>query len=502
MLPMDEIECIRFLRQAKDKSVNEIAEFLGRDWETVSKYGDSGSCPRTRRRERERPKMGGFEETVRGWLEEDLNKKAKHRRNAAEIHDQLRKLGYEGSDRTTRHWVSKWKKQIIEARQTAHVRLNHDPGEAQVDLFEVWVVDPKQGYDLRKMHLLEMAFPYSSACLGVVVPAENAECVLQGLKWLFDELGGVPRLLIFDNLRPVVKKVLWGDKRTLTQMFRRFKYHYRFEVRFCNPASGHEKGSAECKGGYTRRRFMAPYPVMEELESFNRALCEDLREDMKRPHYRREETIHALFEDDQEALLARPSPGFEAVRITHAVVNRVGEISLGGHQAHLPWCHPNQRVMVKVGWDELEVFDETGETRLGSCPRPYAYDVEKVDWAAEWRLFLNRPRAVEQAFCLTRLPEEIKTFVTDVPLNQRRDRMETLIVLFESGFTVKQVVKALKAARTYGRLDASSIRSIAGYQTSQREESNGGSSRPEEALEAWSPNLEKYSLLVGVGTDE
>lgn len=501
MLPMDEIECIRFLRNKKDKSLNEISEFLGRDWETVEKYGDAESCPRPTKRQRERPKMGDYEETVKGWLEEDLTKKAKQRRNAAAIHEQLKNLGYEGKPRTTRYWVSKWKKQIVEAKETAHVRLDHAPGEGQVDLFDVWAIDPGEGYDLRKMYLLEMSFPYSSGCLGVLIPAQNTECVLQGLIWLFEELDGVPPVLIFDNLSPVVKKVLLRDKRTLTEAFKRFKYHYRFDVLFCNPASGHEKGSTECKGGYTRRRYLSPYPVVEELSCFNRDLLDKLHEDMQRDHYRKDATIRALFEDDQSALLKLPEVPFEAIKITSAVVNRVGEIRVNKESVHVPWCHPNQRVMVKVGWNELNILDEDGETRLGRVMRPYAFDVENVDWAAEWKLFVNKPRAVEQAHCLKSLPEAIKTFVTDVPLGERRERIETLMVLFEADYTVKEVVKALEAGRTYGRLDCASIQSIAGYQSVERKETreNRWGLRDHEP---WRPNLAKYGQLAGGETDE
>jgi transposase len=269
MLSMSEIKCIRFLRQKKGKSINEIAELLGRDWDTVEKYGDSERLPMPKKRKRKRPKIGDYEETIKGWLTEDLLKKKKQRRNAAAIHEQLKQLGYDGSPRTTRHWVSKWKKQIVASSETAHIRLEHPPGEAQVDLFDVWVVDANRDCQLRKMHMLEMSFPYSSGCLGVLIPAENIECILQGLTWLFEELGGVPPVLIFDNLKPVVKKVLFRGKRVLTDAFERFKYYYRFEAKFCNPASGHEKGSTECKGGYIPQCFPFHCPPKSFFVNFN-----------------------------------------------------------------------------------------------------------------------------------------------------------------------------------------------------------------------------------------
>jgi len=85
MLSMDEKKFIRFLRQKKGKSINEIAEFLDRDWDTVEKYGDSEKLPMPKKRQRKRPKIGEYEEIIKGWLTEDLLKKKKQRRNAAAI---------------------------------------------------------------------------------------------------------------------------------------------------------------------------------------------------------------------------------------------------------------------------------------------------------------------------------------------------------------------------------------------------------------------------------
>ena len=498
MIPMSERKCIRFLRQKKGKSINEIAEFLDRDWDTVEKYGDSEILPQPKKRQRKRPKIGDYEETIKGWLSEDLLKKKKQRRNAATIHEQLKQLEYEGSARTTRYWVSKWKKQIIASRETAHIRLEHPPGESQVDLFDVWVVDANRNYQLRKMHLLQMSFPYSSGCLAVLIPAENIECILQGLTWLFEELGGVPPVLIFDNLKPVVKKVLLRGKRTLTDAFERFKYYYRFEAKFCNPASGHEKGSTECKGGYTRRRYLSPYPVLDDLDSLNKDLLTKLREDMNRQHYRKEAAISELFEEDRAVLLKLPRDSYEAERITSAVVNQVGEIKISGRSVHLPWCHPGQRVMVKVYWDRLEVLDENGENFLGSCPRPYAFKLENVDWAAEWKLFLNKPRAVEQAHCLKSMPPKIKNFVTEMSLGKRRKRIEILIGLFERNYSVEEICRVIETAREYGRMDAASIFSIAGYQDTFDDLPPIKEEITPAAIKDWKPNLRKYSMLGGV----
>jgi transposase len=99
-----------------------------------------------------------------------------------------------------------------------------------------------------------MSFPFSNAGFVYPLPAQNQECFLEGMKRLFEHIGGVPRRLRFDNLPAAVVSVGKGGERELTEMFTRFKLHYRFEAEFCGPAKGNEKGHVENKVGYTRRQ--------------------------------------------------------------------------------------------------------------------------------------------------------------------------------------------------------------------------------------------------------
>lgn len=72
-------------------------------------------------------------------------------------------------------------------------------------------------------------------------PSQNQECLLTGMRSVFEYIGGVPWVIRFDNMSTAVVKVLDGGERELTDGFTRFKLHYRFNAEFCNPASGYEK---------------------------------------------------------------------------------------------------------------------------------------------------------------------------------------------------------------------------------------------------------------------
>ena len=86
-------------------------------------------------------------------------------------------------------------------------------------------------------------------------PAQNQEALFAGMKNIFEYIGKVPKEIWFDNRTTAVIEIKKNGKRTLTDDFYRFAAHYGFQAKFCNPASGNEKGSVENKVGYFRRNF-------------------------------------------------------------------------------------------------------------------------------------------------------------------------------------------------------------------------------------------------------
>lgn len=66
----------------------------------------------------------------------------------------------------------------------------------------------------------------------IPVPAENQECFLEAMKQVFEQMGGVPQRIWFDNLSAAVVHIEKQGQRQLTDMFRRFCAHYRFEAVF------------------------------------------------------------------------------------------------------------------------------------------------------------------------------------------------------------------------------------------------------------------------------
>jgi transposase len=94
-------------------------------------------------------------------------------------------------------------------------------------------------------------------------PKECTETFMEGHRRAFEELGGVPRRISYDNSAIAVIEVLKGRERKLTREFLRLQSHYLFAEHFCLVRRANEKGHVERLLGTARRRFLVPVPEVD-----------------------------------------------------------------------------------------------------------------------------------------------------------------------------------------------------------------------------------------------
>lgn len=499
MLTVTQIDYIKHLRENEGASISQIATRVGCDWKTAKKYADGDINLQERgKRAREKTIMEGFEEYLKDWLLEDQRAPRNQRRTAKVMFRDLQELGYQGSDRTVREYVRILKQEMHISAQKQAVRLEHFPGEAQLDFGQFYAIS---GTERKTYYELVMSFPYSNAQVCIILPAENMVCFLYGLQELFRLIGGVPRIIRFDNLSAAVTKILSGNDRSLTEMFKTFQWHYRFQAEWCNPGKGNEKGHVEGKVGYIRRNNFSPIPIIEHLDDFNKELHKKMVADRDREHYSKGDLISDLWEEDVAQLLLLPESPLEIAQAHSQVVNKYGEIKIDDQLYRIPNASPSQRVLVKAYWDRLVVLDERGEKRFYTQPRVYVQKAENIDWAAELEIFIQRPRAAERAVYLKALPDSIKEYILSATdLKERRQRIiATVTVLREHPLDI--VILAAKQALEFGRTDTNSLKMFAARQASARTGEQMPLEEPYTPSEVaeWHPDLSIYDRL-GVAT--
>ncbi len=92
----------------------------------------------------------------------------------------------------------------------------------------------------QKIHFFCMDLPQSDACFVKAYPCETTEAFLDGHVASFAFFGGVPRSILYDNLKIAVAKICGEGKRERTRAFTELVSHYLFADRFGRPGKGND----------------------------------------------------------------------------------------------------------------------------------------------------------------------------------------------------------------------------------------------------------------------
>jgi hypothetical protein len=428
MLTMPDINCIKHLRNEKGLSIDKIAKMLNINWRTAKKYADesdlSPSIIKPRKGMMYQEKWGMM---VSDWLFEDEKEKAKLRRNNLQLFKELQTHNFIGSYRTCCSFIEEWKVQNDSTVQDqGFERLDHPPGEAQVDFGVMEAVDEGKTRDIR---LLIMSFPFSNVAFYEPMPSENQECFLEGLKKLFVKAGGVPRKIRIDNLTPAVKSTRSKtEEAQLTDEFWRFQMFYGFETQVCNVRKGNEKGHVEKKVGYIRYNFFSVPPVITGLEDLSVRLMAFSIEDQYRKHYRKETEIQELWEEEKTTLKKLPNQGYPVRKEQLIKVNAYNEIKLDDTVLHIPKGKNHIQLFLVSTWDTYQVVTPDGEI-IAQGLRPYMNKRKLLPWKEIFKSWILKPRVVEYSRYRQYLPGRLKDYL-DIPSNHvRKQRLEQVSAL-------------------------------------------------------------------------
>lgn len=425
MLKMPQQQYIKFLREAEGCSIREISQQMGIHWRTAKRYADQDNWNQPLKKKAARhPVMGPYIDIVNTWLEEDQLLPRKQRLTGVRIFHRLREEHqFPGGQRTVLAYVRKRKQEMQLERAKTYERLEHPPGEAQVDFTTIQVSRNQQ---LLTYKLLVVSFPYSNAAYVYPTPAENQECFLEAMQQCFQQMGGVPRRIWFDNLSAAVVHLERKGERQLTEGFQRFCAHYRFEAVFCNPYSGHEKGNVERKCGYSKRNWAVPIPAFESHEQLASFFAQQAEQDLQRLHYAKGKTIIELWKADRAVLLTLPEQAYEAYRLSAAVVNKYGEVLIEGTPMPLAGLiAPGRDMLLQWFWDRVVLMTADQEV-IRTVPRPYTEQTVEVPWEQVFQNWLRKPRSVRYSHFLKMLPPNIGDYLQVEELAVRKERLKAM----------------------------------------------------------------------------
>src|SRR5271168_2233479 len=385
-------------------SRREAARRFGIDPRTVAKMLAFSVPPGYRRSQPPaRPRLDPFLGIIDRILEEDKGQPAKQQHTSKRIFERLRdEHGYIGGITIVKDYVHERRQR----QREMFVPLRHEPGHAQVDFGEALAVI---GGEEQKIHFFAMDLPHSDACLVQAYPAESSEAFCEGHNVSFEFFGGVPRSILYDNLKLAVARILGEGRRLRTRVFSELQSHYLFADRFGRPGKGNDKGKVEGLVGWIRRNLLVPVPRAASFTALNEQLLEGCRRrlgDRLRGH---DETIGERLARDLAAFQDLPPAPYDACQKKAARVSSQSLVRYRGTDYSVPTAYGHREVVIR-GYVH-EVVISCGAAVIARHPRSYEREDFVFDPLHYLALLERKIGALDQAAPLVgwALPEEFAT---------------------------------------------------------------------------------------------
>lgn len=221
--------------------------------------------------------------------------------SAVRLFEEVRAAGYAGGLSQLKCYVRR-----VRPRPPVEplVRFETPPGhQAQVDFAEC-------RFPWGKRFALLVVLGYSRVLWVQFYRRQTMATVMQGLEAAFAYVGGVPRELLFDQLKAVIveDQRVGGGKVLENPEFLRFAAHWDFRIRACRPYRAKTKGKVERPVHYLRHNFLYGREFLGDADLNAQCLAWLDGTANVRVHGTTHEVPHVRFERDERAVLGSLAP--------------------------------------------------------------------------------------------------------------------------------------------------------------------------------------------------
>jgi transposase len=287
------------------------------------------------------------------------------RLTASRLFVMVKERGYVGSPDHFRHLISHHRPRPA---AEAYLRLVTLPGEqAQVDWGHFGHLDIGRAH--RPLMAFVMVLSWSRRIYLRFFLDARMENFLRGHVGAFEAWGGLPRVLLYDNLKSAVLE-RQGDAIRFHPTLLEFAGHYRYEPRPVAVARGNEKGRVERAIRYIRDNFFAARSFVD-LADLNRqaeAWCLGQADDRLCPQDKTI-TVREAFAQEQPRLLALPANSYITSERKEVTVSKTPYIRFDLNDYSVPHTEVRKTLTVVADPERVRVLD--GQEVVAVHPRSY-----------------------------------------------------------------------------------------------------------------------------------
>lgn len=350
MIPAELEAKIRRLFHAEKWTPGTIAKQLGVHHETVRRVLRDDGVPATsftRRKSLADPFVPLIVETLAQYPT----------LRASRLYQMAKQRGYAGAEGHFRSIVARHRPKPA---AEAYLRLRTLPGEqAQVDWAHFGHVEIDGAR--RPLVAFVMVLSWSRMVFLRFGLCQRMGSFLAHHVDAFEAFGGVPRVLLYDNLKSAVTERM-GDAIRFNETLLAFASHHRYEPRPVAPYRGNEKGRVERAIRYARDSFFAArtWRDLDDLNAQAKAWCEGEAAARRHPEDRTR-TVADAFAEERPKLLTPPDDVFPVHDRVEVHVGKTPYVRFDTNDYSVPHDRVRRTLVVLASRDEVRVLDGADE---------------------------------------------------------------------------------------------------------------------------------------------
>lgn len=405
--------------------------------------------------------------SIEPWRERVAEMVAKGQQPTA-IHAVLSEQGggFSGSVSAVKRLVVQLAKERGARPEEVVIPVETPPGEiAQVDFGYVgYVVDPACGRP-RKAWLFVLVLGCSRHMFCKVVFDQSTETWLRLHVEAFTFFGGVPRVLVPDNLKAAIIRAAFGvdDDVVENRAYRELARHYDFVIDPTPPRSPKKKGKVERSVQYVRASFVEPRTFVD-VDDLNRRLTTWVGEKagLRRHGTTGRRPLEHFEAVERDALRLLPTKRFEPAVWRAPLVQRDCCVRFDEDRWSVPYRHVGRRALLRATAHSVEVYidNQRVATHDRTTPGPHIDDAHLPEGRRDER---HRDRGHWEARADALDVEVVGAFVRAMmdrdDVQRPLRRVATVLRLLEE-VAPERAVAACRRAAFFGAYDAKTLRDI------------------------------------------
>lgn len=484
----------RKIAQKMKKSRNTVTKYI-REFEK-SKQGDVRNLPFTeeilnpptykKRKGRKRLLTEEIKTKLRRYIKDNEWKRkhymGKQQMKMIDMHEKLLEDGHSISYTTVRNFVNE---ETAKSKEV-FIRRHCEPGhEVEFDWGEVKLeIDGK----LKSYSLAVFTLAYSNYRFAKLYQSESQVCVLDVHSKFIDQIGFVPSVFTYDNMRTVVKAFI-GTERKITDSMTHLSNYYQFHIRLCQPRKGNEKGHVERSVEFIRRKAFSSLHTFSNLNEAEQHLSATLGKLNKRVHHEHKEQ-HTVLMKKEKAVSRPASTPFDAADVIECRVNKYSTVVIKQNHYSVPEGHVGKYIKAKVGAEMIKLFID-GEL-VAEHQRNWGLHQWEMNLYHYLKTFQKKKGALAQSECLKQAPTQIKYLYNTYYIGKEKEFIELLFYIRENN-NLKRVMEAVSRLNPIGSSHVTTEKIV--FICEQSDSTEPSSLHRDEIMDQSESNMKAYADL-------